>query len=223
VRASLLQTSFSRGTCKSQTRTKSRPGPRALSLLCPRDGEPPMCTPCIYKPWALNLHRWEAPAGTLILGWSEVPGRAGPKRPVPGYRPFRGPYFVPKRPVRGLPAVCRRGPLNIALFTRQLFNPGPAWAPINRQRLSCPQATLCRCRLGKEMQSSGLRGPARAKVTLQLTSWAAARRGHFRGPCALHQPSHLAKGTRTCLGKLPWPSPMTIVGIRPWRPGWTQI
>ena len=112
-----------------------------------------MCTPCIYKPWALNLHRWEAPAGTLILGWSEVPGRAGPKRPVPGYRPFRGPYFVPKRPVRGLPAVCRRGPLNIALFTRQLFNPGPAWAPINRQRLSCPQATLCRCQLGKERQS----------------------------------------------------------------------
>jgi hypothetical protein len=112
-----------------------------------------MCTPCIYKPWALNLHMWEAPAGARIWGWSEVPGRAGPKRPVPGYRPFRGPYFVPKRPVRGLPAVCRRGPLNIALFTRQLFNPGPAWAPINRQRLSCPQATLCRCRLGKERQS----------------------------------------------------------------------
>jgi hypothetical protein len=118
--------------------------PRALSLLCPCDGEPPMCTPCIYKPWALTLHMWEAPAGARIWGWSEVPGRAGPKRPVPGYRPFRGPYFVPKRPVRGLPAVCRRGPLNIALFTRQLFNPCPAWAPIDRQRLCCPQATLCR-------------------------------------------------------------------------------
>jgi len=144
VRASILQTSFSRGTCKSQTRTKSRLGPRALSLLCPCDGEPPMCTPCIYKPWASNLHRWVAPAGALIWGWSEVPGLGGPKRRVPGYPPFRGSYFVTKRRVRWLPAVCRRGSLNLGPFTPQLFNPGPTWAPINRQRLSYPQATLCR-------------------------------------------------------------------------------
>ena len=71
-------------------------------------------------------------------------GRAGPKRRVPGYPPFRGSCFVTKRRVRWLPSVCRRGSLNIGLFTRQLSNPGPAWAPINRQRLSCPQATLCR-------------------------------------------------------------------------------
>ena len=144
VRVSLLQTSFSRGTCKSQTRTKSRPGPRTLSLLCPCDGEPSMCTPCIYKPWAMNLCTWEASVGALIWRWSEVPGRAGLKRRVPGYPPFRGSYFVPKRLVRWLPAACRRGLPNLGPISRQLLNPCPAWAPINRQRLSCPQATLCR-------------------------------------------------------------------------------
>ncbi len=90
VRASLLQTLFSRGPCKSQTRTKSRPGPRALSLLCPCDAQPPMCTPCIHKQLASNMHRWEAPAGALIWGWSEVPGLGGSKRRIPGYPPFAG-------------------------------------------------------------------------------------------------------------------------------------
>ena len=117
ARASILQTSFARGTCNSPTRTKSRPGPRALSLLCPCDGEPPMCTPCIHKPWALDLHRWEAPAGARIWGWCEVPGRAGPKRRVPGYPPFRGSYFVTKRRVRWLPAVCRRRLPNFGPFS----------------------------------------------------------------------------------------------------------
>ena len=34
--------------------------------------------------------------GALIWRWSELPGRAGPKRRVPGYPPFRGSYFVNK-------------------------------------------------------------------------------------------------------------------------------
>ena len=181
-----------------------------------------MCTPCIHKPWALDLHRWEAPAGARIWGWCEVPGRAGPKRRVPGYPPFRGSYLVPKRRVRWLPAVCRRRLPNLGPISRQLSNPGPAWAPIDRQRLCCPQATLCRCRLGKERRSPSQQRGTRAKVTLQLTSRAAARRGPFRGPCALHQPSHLAKGTRTCLGKLPGPPAMTIVGGSPYGPGWAE-
>ena len=153
--------------------------------------------------------------GALIWRWSELPGRAGLKRRVPGYPPFRGSYFVTKRRVRWPPAVCRRGLPNLGPLSRQLFNPCPAWAPINRQRLCCPQATLCRRQLAKERQSRCVRWPERAKVTLKLTSWAAARRGHFRGSCTLHQPSHLSKGTRTCLRKLPGPSPMTIVGIIP--------
>jgi len=49
-----------------------------------------------------------------------------------------------KRRVRWPPAVCMRGLPNLGPINRQLFNPCLAWAPINRQRLCCSQATLCR-------------------------------------------------------------------------------
>ena len=71
-------------------------------------------------------------------------GQVGLKRRVHGYPPFRASYFVTKRLVRWLPAVCIRGLPNLGPINRQLFNPCLAWPPINRQRLCCSQATLCR-------------------------------------------------------------------------------
>ena len=77
--------------------------------------------------------------------------------------------------------------------------------------------------MGKERRGKARTGPARAKVTLPASPWAAARKRPFQAPCALHSPSQLAKATRMCLCRLPGPSAMTIVGGSPWDAGWAEI